>query len=554
MAMNATMVWRCQNTGSDSNGGGFDSSYGGVDRSTSDAAYQTLTDLVAVAGSTISSGTYTFVANDRGNIINTDAGRLVITAVSGGVATVDHAHGITADSSMGASCLFGGAMKSPGATQLAVNTANVAGMLVNLKKHSTSQYSASSTANVADGRISTSVMTRWSGFVTTPGDLSTATTLFSSNLPSIKATSNSMTLITVAANDCSFENIELDGDKANRSTTTGFTGNFRNRTINCRCKNMTAQGWVNSGFYNAAFCEAVSCGSIGFHASGTFYGCISRSNTTEGFRSNGSADCYINCVAYGNTTYGWGDGFSDAVHIGCIAYGNTSGGFYTNATNDNRLYVNCVSYGNTGLGWHTTAARSFPLLFNCAGGGNSANFNSTDIPVANRVGFITLTADPFTSASGFNYALNTTSGGGLLLRAAGFGNFPGSATFGYPDVGAVQNKDIFDRSQPIGSVPDVPVFFNNNSPLSGQRVLLYDSLTSKWTVTVSGWTSTITGSAGMYTFRITDGASIDAQDVFSWDGATLPIDMSAFTLTLPYLQQAAANIFGDCGTGCIDLY
>ncbi len=53
---------------------------------------------------------------------------------------------------------------------------------------------------------------------------------------------------------------------------------------------------------------------------------------------------------------------------------------------------------------------------------------------------LVLTADPFVNAAAGNFALNTTAGGGALLRAAGFpGVFPGALSTGYLDIGAVQS-------------------------------------------------------------------------------------------------------------------
>ena len=56
-------------------------------------------------------------------------------------------------------------------------------------------------------------------------------------------------------------------------------------------------------------------------------------------------------------------------------------------------------------------------------------------------GDITLTADPFTAGASGDFSLNSTAGGGALLKAAGFNNsIPGVANAaGKLDVGAVQS-------------------------------------------------------------------------------------------------------------------
>ena len=56
------------------------------------------------------------------------------------------------------------------------------------------------------------------------------------------------------------------------------------------------------------------------------------------------------------------------------------------------------------------------------GVGNSAHINE-----------ITLTADPFTDASSYNFTLNDTAGGGALCRAAG--------SRAFRDIGALQHED-----------------------------------------------------------------------------------------------------------------
>jgi hypothetical protein len=58
-------------------------------------------------------------------------------------------------------------------------------------------------------------------------------------------------------------------------------------------------------------------------------------------------------------------------------------------------------------------------------------------------GFITITQNPFTNASGLDFSLNTLQGGGGSLRAAGYpGTFPSDInTTGYPDIGAAQHQD-----------------------------------------------------------------------------------------------------------------
>lgn len=55
---------------------------------------------------------------------------------------------------------------------------------------------------------------------------------------------------------------------------------------------------------------------------------------------------------------------------------------------------------------------------------------------------ITLTANPFNGYATGDFSLNTAAGGGALLRGLGYpGTFHGGSTVGYLDVGAVQHQD-----------------------------------------------------------------------------------------------------------------
>ncbi len=128
-------------------------------------------------------------------------------------------------------------------------------------------------------------------------------------------------------------------------------------------------------------------------------------------------------------------GSNNSACINCTAYSsNQSSVGFTASTND-ALFVNCI-------GWNTSQNYSLTLLpaivaINCASGGGAV----ADV-FGNRTNFITLTADPFTSAAGGDFSLNSTAGGGALLRALGYpSSFPGVSTSSYRDVGAAQHQD-----------------------------------------------------------------------------------------------------------------
>ena len=60
--------------------------------------------------------------------------------------------------------------------------------------------------------------------------------------------------------------------------------------------------------------------------------------------------------------------------------------------------------------------------------------------ITGGVNNVTLSGDPFVSASGGNFAPNSTSGAGALVQAAGWPGAIASST-GYIDIGAVQHQN-----------------------------------------------------------------------------------------------------------------
>lgn len=108
----------------------------------------------------------------------------------------------------------------------------------------------------------------------------------------------------------------------------------------------------------------------------------------------------------------------------------------------NLAFDNNIIYGNGAFGVSvacTAAEIGGRLMSNSynAYGDNTSGARET-IPAG--LGDITLTADPFTSAS--DSSLNNTAGGGTLVRNTGFpGVIPGNATAGYKDVGALRHQD-----------------------------------------------------------------------------------------------------------------
>lgn len=442
MAISATAVGRIQTDGSDSNGGFFDPgvSSPGTDYSGQASAQVTYTDLVIGAGAlSVTSVANPFTSAHVGNAIRITGGTgftvgtYMVTGVAAGVATVDRTIGTAA--STGGTGNLGGYLLSPGMVG-SIMSSLTAGYTVNVKAGT---YNMSNTSNVSGGKLNISVAGQWYGFTTTPGDITLATLW--GTLPSCKANANSVSCITISSNDVTLAHIECDGNNGSFSGTACFNGGgLRYRAFNCRGKN---SGSGTNGCFNSTnggvliFCEAISGANSGFFVPSAF-GCLSRSNTGNGFQPSATASQYIGCVSYLNG----GDGFTSSSPMNayqCASVSNTGAGFQVDAQSS---VINSIAYNNGTYGFATTASALQAFILNCATGANTSGaFNSTQIPSGNKVGNVTLSGDPFTSKSTLDFSLNNTAGAGASCRNAGIGTYPGSATTGYPDIGAARHQD-----------------------------------------------------------------------------------------------------------------
>ena len=437
MALQSSTVWEVRTTGNDANGGGFAAGTSGTDYSQQDAAQVAYTDLVIGATTTqLTSAANPFTAAHVGNTLNVTggatftAGRYQVISVAGTTATMDRSVGTAGGAGTGN---LGGALATPGLAAAQV----VAKNLVFIKAGT---YTCSATANVSGGRPAPAVASRWIGYVAARGDAT-----YWGTMPSLKAGASTMTVFTAAAMDISVENLEVDGQAPTYTATYGFggTGSPRVRAWNCRAKNMTNDGFTGGVNFQCHYCEAINCGYYGFNLGagtlgGAARGCLARGGTA-GFYADGPGVFYTGCVAYGNSSDGFRS-FYAVIARGCSAISNGGDGFQLNAAMS--VADSCVAYGNTGVGFASATSQYDALILNCAAGSNTGgSYSTANIPGGNVVGLIPLSANPFVGASGLNFALNNTAGGGALLRGGGFGMGPGSATTGYPDVGAVQHQD-----------------------------------------------------------------------------------------------------------------
>ena len=118
-------------------------------------------------------------------------------------------------------------------------------------------------------------------------------------------------------------------------------------------------------------------------------------------------------------------------------------GYVLNLSSIARILLwNNVLYGNNQLLLSApsgnVATYSAAASRNNAVGGNTTTWGS---PWSTIPGNIALTANPWVSPSTGNFSLNSTTGGGLSCKEAGFPNsWPDSAATGYLDIGPVQSQ------------------------------------------------------------------------------------------------------------------
>lgn len=162
---------------------------------------------------------------------------------------------------------------------------------------------------------------------------------------------------------------------------------------------------------------------------------------------------FIDCISSHNAGDGWAntEGGTHMIMINCAAVSNTSSGLiFTSASATHGIshsYIeNCIFSNNGEWGIDIVSTRwAGPVLV------NNAFYNNTDGQINRgvpslRIGTITLTGDPFTSANTGNFALNNTAGAGAALRALGRSYFLqntnwSATTTSYLDVGPVQHQD-----------------------------------------------------------------------------------------------------------------
>jgi parallel beta-helix repeat protein len=473
----ATLVFDVRTTGSDNNGGGFDSGVAspGTDYSQQDSAQIAYTDLVI--GTTgnenqLTSAAHPFDSTSPGNCINITGGtgflaRLYrIVSVSGNTATMDRVVG-TANATGGTGNL-GGAFAT---INNAIGNMGVGGQITYIKA-GTYQTIGLAAPYVTTG----TALSRIVGYSSTRGDSGQATIqVNAANV--ILASWNSGT----STSGVSLENIIFDGN--NQTTSNGFTFQGLNfltvSFINCTFKRFTDQYCLRvAGSINIHACDfAINAFTNTSYVSGCILGEYgSGAGAAGGGTFVNVSDCYFtgNTISSLNFT-------AAAIYGKNIALSVNNSIFYNNSSSNmdgiylqNAMAVNISNNAIHSNGRHginivsdstNSAACTIPnirnnIITSNGGYGIKASYDySTTLPMVNhnayynntsgaKTGFtagageVTLTGLPYVNAP-TDFALNSTAGQGASCRAAAIPGTLGVSSVvgtGYLDIGPLQHS------------------------------------------------------------------------------------------------------------------
>lgn len=459
-AITPATVWEVRGSvGSSTNGGGFDStiSGAGTDMSVYDnknasgcsscqsaTVNISTTDAVTNNTTTVTSATANFSSALIGNTIylsgtGTTTGWYQVTAVGSSTSiTVDRATGSTGGT--GVTMNIGGAL-----AQLQNVSAAAPGNKVWFKS-----YTMTSSQLPPAGTTGNTIV--YEGYSSSRGDGGPAVVTFGASSQSFSLQSYSVlknatlncnsqastTGLNMSGTAQAVKNVSITGDCATRPVTVaasnGTMSNIRitGHSTAASAVNLTGGGWrMIDVTISGNSIPAVSIGTSGYSVwvnpiianNGTGNDCMTLNGTTS------MSVTVLHGVFYGcqNGIYGAG---SDAL---------------------NGLIVrNTIFSGNAGYGISAGTGTSWAASPEVSSNYN-AYYNNTSGALYNfpaGPNDITLTATPFTDAAGGNFALNTTSGGGAALRAAGFPGARLSGGTGYIDIGPLQHQDTGAASCP----------------------------------------------------------------------------------------------------------
>lgn len=455
----ATTVWEVRTTGSNTNGGGFNSAAAGTDMSIFDNKNATsctscqsatvnisVTDGVTAGTTTITSATANFSSAIVGNLIYVTGGTGSITAnwyevtgfTNSTTITVDRSTGLTTGT--GVTINIGGALQTI-AQGCNVNNGGNPGHIIYVKATATYSISAT-TACSANGAAGSP----WQlvGYTTTRTDSGQVT---------VQATAGSLNLLTLSGQYLSVSNFIVNCNSQTVSTGILISGAYAylyNITVqNCATRGIRVQGYTY--ITNAKVMGGLSGCTAGIGVEGR--ATITRTRITANACSGVSiiaSSAVITRSIFDSNTGATTDGVQFAVASGqggglvqnCTFYANGRDGIRGTVAVpfDSIVIRNNLFISNTGNGiTSTTTTYTFADMNYNGYYGNAASVSG--VPAgANDV---TLSGSPFTNAGAGDFSLNNTAGAGASARAAGSPGVigPSGTTTGYLDLGAAQHQD-----------------------------------------------------------------------------------------------------------------
>ena len=419
-----TGVWEVRTTGSDANGGYYNSAKAGVsgsvDFSQQDTAQLSLSDVVTNGTTTVTSVTGGFTAAMVGNGISIVGTVYEITAVASSTSiTVDR----TTATGAGQVGKIGGALASGGnaiGAWVGSNTIYMRGSFA----------VTTATNNVAGGCMFNTVS--WSsfanriiGYAVTRGDGGIAT-IQASGISSATLLRTNQSLIVF--------NLKFDAQNLATVYPLWADGSPNLRIENCTIANgSSVEGPYTSGNTEYDSCLFYKVGvNLGFVIDSVFLYC-----------PGATVGTVVDCLVIGSTGTGSNAALTVSVRAkSCTVYGSASHGIYPSQTSvaqcqaivTDCLVVNCAGYGIFTFGGRSVSYSANNGFYNNASG-------ITDGQTRDFVNNIILSGNPFVNPGATlntladvraAFALNNMAGAGASAR--------GAARVAYSDLGAVQSK------------------------------------------------------------------------------------------------------------------
>lgn len=396
--------------------------------------------------SSVSTGMFASIYTTSGATVATYIAR--ITAVGSGtngtitVSNTNKAGTAPTSGSGTVSIIVGGPWTGPsGSTTFPLSLAISGTTLVNSSSNPARiSWQNSQTYSMTAAISDSTTVTRHEGFNSSPGD-GGIVTLSGGN------SGTSYVLLTAPTTNA-YVNFIFSGNGSSGSA--NLVAGTNALFINCVFTGSVGNGLSSGKAFN---CEAYGNNTSntsalgGFNSSSCFY-CVSHHNNT-GSNCHGFVLCstIAKCVA----AYNAGNGFFQNpgyCMYGCVSYGNSLSGWNNDGNNANGFLVNCSFENNSQYGY-VPQGGTLVYMANCSFYNNTSGMLGGTTAAQQtifQINTITPTASTMVSPSTGNFALNNNTGGGALLRAAGYDweivyqNTFTSTTEDYSDVGAAQSQ------------------------------------------------------------------------------------------------------------------